>query len=150
MTDYLSLVYCCVTNEPNMNWLIVYEIMLDWTKTFLAKRSQQVVVDGEASRPALVTSRVPQWTVLGPLLILVYINNDSLWMTVYSRNIDNEANSNKLQEDVDRLQNGKRQGWWPLTQTNLRSSGSPTNGTSLYPHTPSMDKFFRWPTKRCT
>ena len=58
-----------------LNDLGVRGPLLRWIEAFLTGRTQQVAVNGKQSNPTPVRSGIPQGSVLGPVLFLVYVND---------------------------------------------------------------------------
>ena len=85
----------------------------DWIEQWLTDRRQRVVVDGEVSNWKSVLSGVPQGSVLGTILFLIYINDldDSITSNVLKfaddtklfRKVNTDGDKQHLQNDLDRL-----------------------------------------------
>ena len=97
---------------------VIDSFTVNWIENWLQNRKQSVLLDGSKSKPATVRSGVPQGTVLGPLLFLLYINDirdklttgtsiglfvDDCECLIY-RNIQSQHNTEILQQDLTGLE----------------------------------------------
>ena len=94
----------------------LHPYLVRWTANYLTGRSQRVVLNGSSSSLLPVISGVPQGSVLGPLLFLIYIDgcantplNSDSDVTLYAddlslfRPIRSPEDYDRLQEDINNL-----------------------------------------------
>ena len=107
-----------VTLLDSLTSMGVNNHLISWLRCYLSNRSQQVIVNGSSSPPAEVVSGVPQGSILGPILFIIYINgitkvNLSAWSKLtlfaddmslsYARIVTSSSDITPLQNDIDSI-----------------------------------------------
>ena len=96
----------------------VGDSLLSICRKFLSNRRQWVVVDGATSERIPIVSGVPQWSVLGPLLFIIYTSemfelvknrlfacdDDSILLVVVRKPADRPAVAASLNRDLASIQ----------------------------------------------
>ena len=108
-----SKAFDTVPHQRLLNKLRLYGIdvqLHQWISSFLIGRSQSVLIDGVRSQVDSVDSGVPQGTVLGPLLFLLFINDlpsvldPGTAVRLFADDcLDSEQDQLLLQQDLDAL-----------------------------------------------
>ena len=106
-----------VPHKRLLNKLKAYRIsgdLLKWIEAFLSGRTQAVKVNGVSSETDPVISGIPQGSVLGPILFIIFINDildkissDGFLFaddTKVFRSIQNKSDADALQADIDMLE----------------------------------------------
>ena len=98
--------------------------ILNWFTTYLSNRPLKIVFNGATSKQFFPLTGVPQGSILGPLLFLIYIDDLSTSLTtvasLYADDlktkavIENVNNCNQLQDDIHSLNNWCTQNSLPL------------------------------------
>ena len=131
--------------------------LLSWLKNYLDNRSQTVVINGVHSYPANVRSGVPQGTVLGPILFLIYINdlnkciNHSLIShfaddTRILKAIATSADVSLLQDDLLETEAWSKKNKMILHEDKYELLSHTTSKSNYLQHLPFSNQFFQYTT----
>ena len=126
--------------EPNI---------VSWVKYYLTDRTQCVVVNGVSSKYLPVLSGVPQGSVLGPLLFLIYINDlttidisEGSKIVLYAddillyRPVSSDSDFAALQNDIDKIHAWASSNYMTFNESKCKVMQVSRKRSPLSPDTP--------------
>ena len=102
--------------------------LLKWFESYLSERKQRLIINGQYPEWASIDAGVPQGSVLGPLLFLIYINDVTTVVnhckirlfaddTCLFIEVDDRQNTaSHIEQDLKNIENWAENGWWHLPQ----------------------------------
>ena len=131
--------------------------LLNWIKEFLRCRTQCVVINGVHSYKSEVISGVPQGTVLGPLLFLIFINDigscikDSFIScfaddTRIKKAVSSTSDVHKLQEDLNNTVKWSTENNMILHQDKFEYINHSTGEAKLLKNLPFTSELYQYTT----
>ena len=161
-TDSIYLDYAKAFDKVDLNLLIhklkkygFHGKLIEWIKSFLFDREQVVVLNGVHSDIAKVLSGVPQGSVLGPLLFILFIND--LEQVVASSRVSFFADDTRvskqigcfedcelLQEDIYKILDWSRSNNMKLHEQKFELLNHLHNSKSLSPALPFFAETLRY------
>lgn len=111
--ELICLIFCDVSKAFDRVWLRElsfklerYDIkgpLLDWLKSYISDREQRVLIKDAISGKGNLKVGVPQGSILGPLLFLIYINDIADELTGLCRLFADDTSVSERCYDIDTL-----------------------------------------------
>ena len=113
--ELICLIFCDVSKAFDRVWLrgLIFKLerygikgdLLEWSVSYISNREQMVVIKDAVSVKGQLKAGVPQGSILGPLLFLIYINDIADDLTGLCRLFADDTSISERCLDVQSLNN---------------------------------------------